>query len=140
MGIIMLIGQIILMQMWNANWFKRENFKIQKSNVLAENRIKLKKLEKDLGVTAGKNPPIEKSTGENIMDWVNILKNIDHEKLKGLADTFLAPEGEDYEEEEDEDIVGTILKNIPEKTIQGFVNQYFKGQKQQMQTPKTSNY
>ena len=57
-----------------------------------------------------------------------------------MADTFLAPEGEDYEEEEDEDIVGTILKNIPEKTIQGFVNQYFKGQKQQMQTPKTSNY
>ena len=88
MGIIMLVGQIILMQMWNANWFKKENFKIQKSNTMAENKIKLKKLEKDLGVTGGNYQKPEAGVIEQ-------LKGIDIEKIKTGLNLIQKPEEEE---------------------------------------------
>jgi hypothetical protein len=45
-----IMGAILTTQLWQMNWFKRENFKIQKSNIMAENRIKIKKLERELGI------------------------------------------------------------------------------------------
>lgn len=132
LGFIMLIGQIILMQMWMANWFKKENFKIQKYNVMATNRLNLKKLEKDLGLKPSKAMKEEKSTVENIGSWVSLLKGLDPEQIKGLADKFLGG-GEEYEEEEGEDLIGTILKNVDKDTIKSFMDGLAQGKKDETQ-------
>lgn len=136
LGFIMLIGQIILYQMYQSGWFKKENFKMQKFNIMAENKIKLKKLEKDLGLKPSKAPKEEKSVGENIGSWVTLLKSLDPDQIKSLADQFLGG-GEEYEEEEDEDIIGTILKNVDKDTIKSFIDGL--GKKTQDQI-RTNNY
>ncbi|GAG90938.1 unnamed protein product [marine sediment metagenome] len=92
LGFMMLIGQIILLQMWNNNWFKKENFKMQKSKILAENRIKLKKMERDLGLTASKEPrepPTMTDTVGNLAGLLPLLKNLDGDQISALADRFL---------------------------------------------------
>ena len=136
LGFIMLIGQVILLQMYQHNWFKKENFKIQKFNIMAENKLKLKKLEKELGMSTGKAPKEEKSVGENIGSWVSLLKSLDPDQIKALADQFLG-QGEEYEEEEDEDIIGTILKNVDGDTIKNFIDGLSKKQQDQI---RTNNY
>ena len=47
-----IVGSIVVTQMWQLNWFKRENFKISRDVTKAENKLKLKKLEKELGITS----------------------------------------------------------------------------------------
>ena len=72
-SIIGIIGAIITTQLWQMNWFKRENFKIQKSNVMSQNKIKLRKLERDLGLTKDKNvQPVEQ---KGILDLVKGFGN-----------------------------------------------------------------
>jgi len=53
-SIISLAGMVLLFALNNSTWFKKENFKIQKKIVMDENRIKLKKLEKEMGIVGGK--------------------------------------------------------------------------------------
>jgi len=48
---ISLIGMIIILERNTVNWFKKENWKMQKTNIMNENRIKLRKMEKELGLT-----------------------------------------------------------------------------------------
>jgi len=87
----MLIGQVILMGMWNANWFKRENFKIQKSNVLAQNKLQLRKLEKDLGLTKAKDiiPAERPTTMQTISSLAPLLAKLNPDTIDILADKFL---------------------------------------------------
>jgi len=126
LGFIMLIGQIIIMQMWNMNWFKKENFKIRKYNTMATNKLTLRKLEKEMGLTKGKEPKEEKSAVENISSWMSMLKSLDPEQIQALATKFLGG-GEEYEEEEGEDLIGTILKNVDQDTIKSFIDGLAKG-------------
>lgn len=128
LGFIMLIGQIILLQMWNNNWFKKENFKIQKANVIAENRLKLKKLEKELGVTIGKTPKEPATLVEKIGGITDLLTTLEPDQVKALANKFLTRgDEEEYDEEEDEDLIGTLMKNVPEEAIKGFLEGIGKG-------------
>lgn len=90
-GLSMNIMMILILLMNNRNWFARENFKIQKSNIMAENKIKLKKLEKELGVT---HTPVANEPTGNILDQ---LKNLDMDKIQGLLDMLGA--GSDVEDD-----------------------------------------
>ncbi len=98
LGFIMLIGQIILLQMWNNNWFKKENFKIEKSNVLAKNKLSLRKLEQEMGLTKSKTivPAETPSTIETISGLLPLLKSVDPERIGDLIDHFIG-EGESVE-------------------------------------------
>jgi len=53
-SIISLAGMVLFFIINNNNWFKRQNFKLQAQNVKAENKLKLKKLEKELGLESKK--------------------------------------------------------------------------------------
>jgi hypothetical protein len=91
-SIISLIGTIIIASMFNANWFKRENFKLQKQNILAENRVKYKKLEREMGLNTRPAAP-------------------DLSQLLPLASQFLKSGGGAAEEilEEPDGITGALL-------------------------------
>jgi len=122
LGFIMLIGQIILLQMWNANWFKKENFKLQRDTVKAENKLKLKKLEKELGLTAGSSAVKEEtSTMDKLGGVLNLVKGLEPEQISALADRFLNPEEREAESpidgllefaEKNPDIVTNFLSGI----------------------------
>lgn len=123
LGFMMLIGQIILMQMWQNNWFKKENFKISKSNVMAQNKLTIRKMEKDMGLTKGKLPKEDATVADKFSGLTALLpalKDLDPEQIKGLADKFLGG-GDDYEAAEGEDLIGTILKNVDGDTIKSFL-------------------
>lgn len=99
LGFLMLIGQIILMQMWQNGWFKKENFKIQKSLVMAENKLKMRKLEKDMGFTPSKKiiPEEQPSTLNTISSLLPLLKGLDPDQLGDLVDRFVSGGGESEE-------------------------------------------
>ena len=98
LGFLMLIGQIILMQMWQNGWFKKENFKIQKSLVMAENKLKMRKLEREMGLTPSKKiVPEESSTSTlgTISSLLPLLKGLDPDQLGDLVDRFVGGEREE---------------------------------------------
>lgn len=96
MAIVMLIGQIILMMMWQNNWFKKENFKIQKSNMMAQNKLQLRKLEREMGLSKTKDIIKEepKGTLASIADLLPLLKNLDADQVSALADRFIGGSAE----------------------------------------------
>jgi hypothetical protein len=109
-----IIGSILVTQLWQMNWIKRENFKLQKSNILNENRIKYKKLEKELGIQAGKMAAPQPTTP---LDWIDKLKGINPETLHSLIDTISGEGGESGEggaPEGIEGIIANIAQNNPE--------------------------
>jgi len=109
-SIIGIIGAIITTQLWQMNWFKRENFKIQKSNVMSQNKIKLRKLERDLGLNKDKNvQPVEQ---KGILD---LVKGMDRDKIEGILELLQNNEGSGEEGS------GSILDQIPPELIQGFL-------------------
>jgi len=115
LGFIMLIGQIILMEMWNRNWFKKENFKIQKSNLLATNKLQLRKLEKEMGLTPGKESKEKRGTFDTIKDLAPLLKNLDADQIGMLFDKFIGGgSGEEYEEENVEGMLMDYAVENPE--------------------------
>jgi len=97
LGFLMLIGQIILMQMWQNGWFKKENFKIQKSLVMAENKLKMRKLEKEMGLKPSTKivPEEQTSTLGTISTLLPLLKNLDPDQLGDLVDRFVGGEREE---------------------------------------------
>jgi len=122
LGFIMLIGQIILLQMWNANWFKKENFKMQRDTVKAENRIKLKKMERELGLTKGKSASSEIKDENSILD---LLKGIDKDKIGDILG--MLQEGES----EGGSAITDIINNLPPEVIEGFLSGLKNGKKQE---------
>ncbi len=91
LGFLMLIGQIILMQMWQNGWFRKENFKIQKSLVMAQNKLKMRKLEKEMGLNPSKK--IVEDTAPGAVDAISgllpLLKNLDPDQVGALVDRFV---------------------------------------------------
>jgi len=124
LGFIMLIGQIILLQMWNANWFKKENFKMQRDTVKAENRIKLKKMERELGLTKGKSASSEIKDENSILD---LLKGIDKDKIGDILG--MLQEGES--EGGGGGAITDIINNLPPEVIEGFLSGLKNGKKQE---------
>jgi len=104
-SLIGLAGIFLFNLINNSNWFKRENFKIQKSNIMAENRIKLRKMERELGLP-NKTTIKETPTG-NILDT---LKNLDIDKIQGILDLL----GNKEELEEDETPTDKLIKMVTE--------------------------
>jgi len=92
-----LIGMIIIVELSHSNWFKKENFKIQRDVVKAENKLKLKKLERELGLS-GKNSGLASSNvSENsptnlLTSLAPLLSKLEPDQIMELADRFL-PEG-----------------------------------------------
>ena len=120
LGFIMLIGQIILLQLWQRNWFKKENFKLQRDTVKAENRIKLKKMEKELGLTKGKSASSEIKNETNIMD---LLKNLDRDKIADILEMLQSGERE-------QSGLGEIIDSLPPELISGFLEGVKGGKKE----------
>ncbi|GAH01853.1 unnamed protein product, partial [marine sediment metagenome] len=99
-SLISLAGMVLLFTLNNSTWFKKENFKIKKKNTMDVNRLNLKKLEKELGITGAVEKPYQEpqtplETGANLL---NVAKNLSSDQLKALADKFLGEE--DYDEKE----------------------------------------
>ena len=126
-------GSILITQMWQMNYFKRENFKFNLSQQKRADGIKFRKLERELGIKKGKEQ--DNTTDTNLIE---LLSNLDLDKIKGL--TGLIQKNDDYEEpdEGEDDIINNILdyaKNNPEVANQ-FLKQLNIGQGQQQTQQK----
>ena len=115
MSIISLAGMVLLFTLNNSTWFKRENFKIQKKTLMDENRIKMKRLEKELGLKAGSTTTYTepKSTIDLAGELLPVLKNLSGDQLQGLVDKFLSPEDQAYDAPEG-DVTSTLIKYATE--------------------------
>lgn len=94
-GFMFLIGTILFIQLNNHNWFKKENWKWNKQQTNAVNKIKLEKLRKEIGV---KEQP---ST--------NLLKNID---IGNLISNYLEGQGEDEEGTSETGMISNLLQGF----------------------------
>jgi hypothetical protein len=91
MSLISLAGMVLLFTMNNSMWFKKQNFKVELFNVKATNKLNLKKLEKEMGLTTSKKSVTEESGGSplgGIEKLLPLLKNLDPETLSGLVETY----------------------------------------------------
>jgi hypothetical protein len=117
------------LQLLNHNWFKKQRFKTDSELLRAENKIRLKKLEKDLlGQTApaAAQPPLQSSSAANqniLMQLAPLLKNLDSDQIAGLIDRFTGG-GEEGEPIEDNSLGGIITRFAAEnpEIVQGFLN------------------
>jgi len=124
-SIISLIGFIIIIQLNNTNWFKRQNWKFQAQNIKAENKLKLKKLERELGLQQSmKSQPealgASNSSGISLLsDLAPLLSKLDGDQLSALAERFL-PEGGG---EEAGGVSGALLNFAQEnpEVVQGII-------------------
>ena len=109
-SMIFLIGQVVLFQLYNQNWFKKENFKMQKKLVMDENKLKIRKVERELGLNKSARLEVEK-TDNSLLD---VLKNIDADKITGLLDLVGNREVEEGEPAGMMDTVLEFANNNPE--------------------------
>lgn len=127
-AIIMQIGGIFMLLVWSnvslRKYFAKENFKTSLTNVRAENRIKLKKLERDFGLKGSsvshtnEEPPSMISQLSQLSQFAPLLKNLDEDQIGALIDKFT---GESNIGEEDEQ-GGSFLDKIPKSVIDSFMN------------------
>jgi len=124
-------GSIIITQMWQMNYFKRENFKFNLAQQKKADGIKFKKLERDLGLKQSKKDQDVKDNDS----LLELIKNLDVEKIKSL--TGLVQKQDEYEDDEEEDdMINNILeyaKNNPEVANQ-FLKQLNIGGNQEQTT------
>jgi len=90
-GFIFMIGLFLFQQSGLRNYFKKENFKIKKSNILATNKLQLRKLERELGLTKSKDvQPIEApSTMDSLKSLLPLLNKLAPEQIQGLIEQFI---------------------------------------------------
>lgn len=111
LGLIMLAGQIILYEMYQRGWFKKEIFKMNKSFQVATNKLQFEKLRKELGITD--NP--YKAPKKDIIEQV---KGIDLDTVKSAVNTGLQmvqkkPEEDIFEEvEEDKKPIDMLIDGV----------------------------
>lgn len=116
MGFINLIGIIIILEFRDRSWFKKENFKIQKTNVMAQNKLTLKKMAKEMGVTLTPQKQEPAGTLDTIKMLAPILQNLDPDTVGLLADRFLGGEDADT----DRGFMG-IPQGVIDSAIKGIV-------------------
>lgn len=101
-SIISLAGAILISTLYNRNWFKRENFKI---NIAAE-KLKLKKLAKDLDIA-----PVKTSTDKGLIE---LLGNLDKDKIAGILDMLQSGSDTDIESDGIENVLMNFASKNPE--------------------------
>lgn len=101
-SIFMLVGIMLL----NRNWFQKERFKLEKSNLQAQNRIQIKRMEKELGLTPSRQPK-EAPTG-NILD---LIKNLDRDKIENILELLGGGEGETEGEAPTDTLIRMVNEN-----------------------------
>jgi len=102
----MLGGSILITQLTNHNWFKREKFKFNQQIDRKEANIRFKRLEKDLKIKD--NPPIPPR--ENTL--VETLQNLNPEMIKTLAGALTKNDDEYYDEPEGKPDITEIITDI----------------------------
>ena len=118
---ISLIGFLIFQERSVKNYFRKENFKIQKSNVMAQNKLNLKKLEREMGLTGKSVTPAEKPTGSGtVAGLIPLLKDLDPDTIKTLID-LLGVSNEGESEGGLMDILTNFAEENPE-LVKGFLD------------------
>jgi len=102
-------GSILVSQMWQMNWFKRENFKHSMAINRKENSIRFRKMERDLGLTAGK--PMTRTEARSPMEWLETIKKLDPNMIHSFVDSISGQKTE-YEGEDPESEEGLIEKAL----------------------------
>lgn len=125
-------GSILVSQMWQMNWFKRENFKFNMAINRKENSIRFRKMERDLGLKAGK--PITQTEARSPMEWLETIKKLDPNMIHSFVDSISGQKTE-YEEgpEGEEGLIEKALgfaKSNPE-LAQNFLEGLNKGKGEQ---------
>lgn len=108
MGLISLAGMVLLFTMNNSMWFKKQNFKVDIFNVKAQNKLNLRKLERDMGLTTSKASVIKETTSPSlggIEKLLPLLKNLDSDQLGGLLEAYTGLTAEEGAE-------GTMLDTL----------------------------
>lgn len=128
-SIIGLMGMVLMFIINNSNWFKRENFKLHKSNILNENKIKLERLRKELGLQKG---GVQTQKSDETVGVLDLLKGLDRDKIGGILELL---QGNDEEEpvEREEGILGLIDK-LPPEALQGIIEKLGLGGKNENET------
>lgn len=133
-SIISTLGGVIIVELLNHNWFRRERFKVDLNFNKKKNDLEFKKLARELGLSTTKAPsePPEKSTGANLIGAVlpELIKNMDPEQLSSIATNLIGQyggSGEDYEGGGGGvgDVLGDLIANNPEIVkgfLEGFTN------------------
>jgi hypothetical protein len=103
----------------DRNWFRRENFKIAKSNTLAMNKLQLEKMRKELGLSkqpSAITPGAAAGSGD-LGGLLGIAQSLGKDKVLDLVDKFLPEDSGGSDEDEDSEIA-KILKYVPAEVIQ----------------------
>jgi len=107
-AIISLATAYIISQSSLRNWMKKQNFSLQ----MQAEKIKLKKLERDLGLKGGKKISGPEPT------LTETLGNIDLDKIKDLANMISKDQDNDYDLGDDEPsvegFIADVVKNNPD--------------------------
>jgi len=102
-------GSILVSQMWQMNWFKRENFKDKQAINRKENSIRFKKMEKDLGLRVGRS--LTHDEARSPLDWLETIKKLDPNMIHSFVDAISGQKTE-YEGEDPESEGGLIEKAL----------------------------
>ena len=105
-----LCGLMIL----DRNWFRRENFKIQKANIQAQNKIQIERMRKELGLHKQPSQPTQELGG--VGNLLDLAKGLGKDQIIDLVEKFLPDNERDEEGEEGE--LQKILKYVPPEVIQ----------------------
>lgn len=121
-----IMGLLIL----NRNWFKKMKWKEEAAFERASNKLKLKKLERELLGTAPQSPkePLQQTPQNILGSLAPILKNLEPDQIAGLIEAFTGQAGAEAEAEMPEDnslagIIGKFAAENPELikgAIEGF--------------------
>jgi len=110
-GIFGIFGLLIL----NLMWFKKEMFRVKKAQMLAENKLRMKKLERELLGTGAQNTVKESQSagGFDLGALAPLIKNMPPEQIASIVEKFL---GGNEEEGEAGGIEGLLdfARNNPE--------------------------
>jgi len=103
----------------DRNWFRRENFKIQKSNTQAMNKLQIEKMRKELGLS--KQPSAITSGASagsgDLGGLLGIAQSLGKDKVLDLVEKFLPDDGGGSDDDEESE-VEKILKYVPPDVIQ----------------------
>lgn len=90
MSLISLAGMVLLYTLSNRTWFKRQNFKIEMFNIKATNKLQLRKLEREMGLTPGKKTGTAAAASPlgGIAQLLPLLKTLEPEQLSGLVEAY----------------------------------------------------
>ena len=109
MSLISLAGMVLLLTLNNSMWFKKQNFKVELFNVKAQNKLNLRQLEKNMGLTTSKTSVIEAKPEASPLGGIDkllpLLKNLDSDQLGGLLEAYTGLTAEGGAE-------GTLLDSI----------------------------